>query len=370
MKKKVTKKKASSGPAKAKQSSMASGAKKKATRSDVTTSDSKSAIIAADISEKYRVFSLGSVVGHDENETYELFYRADATEYIFIILIARESHHEIRQLNIPRYRVAVAAQAVKDHPGEASVYRPMELTQESGNAYLGLAMRTAGHRALVYHSVPFIIGADTSPVGIVFDLKGARGEKLNEYLNQDLDTLETAKGVIKNKNAHWIFPGGETPMGRAAIGTDRQLLEAIAFEREARGYLAPEDFGVYSAYCTFADFGDRVESSVIADLPLRSEHAGYTIDKDVDIAKMATMVKALTRPQKALCALCFGMHFADPLVALPFVRGELDCQEYAHHHSQPHFAEHLDTDQLRSESAAMQLFRDMMAKQDLSLYGE
>jgi len=77
---------------------------------------------------------------------------------------------------------------------------------------------------------------------------------LSKEISKDLGILEKSLSSVHPLDSGFEVLQANTAGGNAVVTEQFFLAEAIAFERESRGYLDPSDFALYSAFCTWRDF--------------------------------------------------------------------------------------------------------------------
>ena len=144
-------------------------------------------------------------------------------------------HFEIRQLHVPRYRMAEAADSLRSGGGD---------TAEKGERFLVIAkdlqlrINTNGQWA--------VFGPWSHAIILPKDL--------SDKLEEDIKLLLRARGKVKRTEKDFEFGGIRTPSDHAICHSSQRLVEAISFEKAMLPRLKPQHFGIYSAYCTYKDF--------------------------------------------------------------------------------------------------------------------
>lgn len=185
-------------------------------------------------------------------------------------------NHSIKQWHIPRYVMANAMEYMSAiEEVDPAVY--YELVTDLGIAF-------------------------TPDRNIRFNLRATYdglGEEFSKSLEQDIPALVKARELVKEKNNLFILPRAKTVHGNPVADESRELIESIAFERLTRRKLDATKFGIYSAFCTQADFTheQRLPDSDINKL--MEQQFGYDPEKipeDVLSACMEAQIKLIGRP--------------------------------------------------------------------------
>ena len=251
--------------------------------------------------------------------------RSDVWHFVHGIVSESEHggfHTDFKQWHIPRYVVAESMEQMRLLDG----YDPpmfFELVSD-----LGIALTPD-------RKVRFSLRA----------INEGLNENFSKSLEQDIEHLKKARDLVKFNDGHYVLPRSKTVYKNPVIDNSKELIEAIAFERITRNKLDAKKFGIYSAYCTQADFdhNQRVPISEITrlvknqfsfdpdDVPddvldvcmkvqemfLEKNIWGPGIDLSVDEAVKIfrdAMSKVSDR-QSAMYALMIGMH--NPSIFLP-----------------------------------------------------
>ena len=158
-------------------------------------------------------------------------------------------YFQIRQCHIPRFSMAEAADILLIGGGELAE-NGQRLIKVSKN--LGLRITSEGKWAI---SIP------NNPLAIL-------PESLSCKLEDDIKLLQKARTKVKQSFKSYNFQSIKTPSGIGVFHSSSRLIEAISFEKAMLPRLKPQNFGVFSAYCTFRDFNTASEMplSLIRDL--------------------------------------------------------------------------------------------------------
>lgn len=170
-----------------------------------------------------------------QNDNYYFYSALRPDVWHFVHAIVNETpegfHTDIKQWHIPRYVMAKKMQ------------------------YLSMV---DGSNPPVFHDLVADLGISVTPERkIRFSLR-AINEGLNEEFSnsfeQDIEALEKASSLVKEKDGLFVLPRAKTVHGNPVMDESKELIQAIAFERITRKKLDAAKFGIYSAYCTQADF--------------------------------------------------------------------------------------------------------------------
>ena len=218
-----------------------------------------------------RDFNVQLIAQH-ENSFFYSALRSDV--WHFVHAIAQKTpegfHTDFKQWHIPRYVMAKKMQYLK---------------------------MVDGSDPPVFHDLVDDLGIAVTPERRIRFSLIAITEGLNEEfsnsLEQDIQALEKASTIVKEKDGFFILPRAKTVHGNPVVDESRELILAIAFERITRKKLDATKFGIYSAYCTQADFSheQRLPDSDIQKLI--KQQFGYDLDEVPD-----DVVKACIDVQK------------------------------------------------------------------------
>lgn len=176
----------------------------------------------------------------------------------------------------------------------------------------------------------------------------------------DLLLLAKAQASVVLKDGLYVYHGFSTHHGNKIAWSSRQLVEAIAFERETRQVLDANDFAIYSAFCTLRDFPSATEipvDTVRGVLAIQFDHfSPNTIPEDVLDSVMDVQAMLLSEPvwgpkvqpdldhavpilaegmsglspeQRAQFTLLSGMYNAGVLAVLATILGCMKFERYA-----------------------------------------
>ena len=249
---------------------------------------------------------------------------------------------QTRQWHIPRYEMAremAQRKKVFDQFGDRSA-------SPIAGEIAGLHMRMANPETLTVH----LPEGQSFPIDPVFALK----------LQADIKLLEKAQEKVCARGQGFYIHRLETAAGHPAESSSQALLEAIAFEKTTRPRMNAENFGIFSAYCSYRDFdvSIRMEDSLIRellagqfaynpeelskeihDLFLKTQQLilsqpiwgrGIVMDISEAVPILATGMASLTRTQRVQLILMNGMHAAGLFLPLATILGLCDFEEYAH----------------------------------------
>lgn len=212
------------------------------------------------------------------------FYSALRTDvWHFVHALVQEfpdefhSHtHQIKQWHIPRYVMADAMEYMNAiEEVDPSTY--YELVAD-----LGMAL-TPDRR------IRFSLTA----------VDEGLSEEFSKSLSQDIHYLVKARELVKEEDNLFILPRAKTVHGNPVADESRELIESIAFERLTRKKLDATKFGIYSAFCTQADFTheQRLPNSDIDKLMEQQfDYDPENIPDDVLSACMEAQIKLIGRP--------------------------------------------------------------------------
>ena len=99
----------------------------------------------------------------------------------------------------------------------------------------------------------------------IITMESEAGEYINYKMAIAIEYLERAQKAVLEDGCGFCLPDVKTVSGQLIAHESRDLVEAIAFERECFGNLRPDRFGIYSAFCTYSDFPPtlRLESTQV-----------------------------------------------------------------------------------------------------------
>ena len=243
------------------------------------------------------------------------------------------------QWYIPQYKMADCMRQ-QDHFFRSSSYPQATLAE-----WMPFPTLISGRNKLV-----FCIGH------LRFPLKAAAVK----WMKKDLSTLKAALERIKvSAIGKSGLPDLSTPKGNPVEFENEEMIRAIAFEKEVYPELSADNFGVYSAYCTYRDFQDTdlISPSLIKELleverqndpancgkrltelfrKTQEEVLGDVIwGKGIErTIRRATSVlsagmKRLTQIQRTQFILMNGMHRTGLLMPLATVAGICTFEDYA-----------------------------------------
>lgn len=217
-----------------------------------------------------------------------------------------------------------------------------------------------------------------------------------EKLCQDLPLLRQSKGKVKAKEGYFILPRSKTYHGNPVSSEFRRLIEAIAFEKALHGKLDAHRFGIYSAFCTLRDFplSQEMTSTCLHDLvlgqfqydpeslpefaldifdgvqhkllssPIWGIHVKVSLDQAVAI--LAEGMAKLSQAQRTQFILMNGMHKAGLFLPLAAVTGQITFEEYAGLKTYELAPDSGEEQQLRIETAHIELLGWCARGEDLS----
>lgn len=154
----------------------------------------------------------------------------------FVALTGGENFLQTRQWHIPRYEMALEMEKMKkafDQLGD-------RCSSPIYSEILGLQMRMATADELAIHL----------PNGATLQLNPAFTQKLQS----DIDLLEKARAAVHGQPGEFFIPGLKTAAGHPVESPNHSLLTAISMEKLMVPNMGAENFGIYSAYCTYRDF--------------------------------------------------------------------------------------------------------------------
>jgi hypothetical protein len=144
-------------------------------------------------------------------------------------------HFEIKQLHVPRYRMAEAADSLRSGGGD---------TAEKGERFLVIAKDL---QLRINTNEQWAVFGPWSHSIIL-------PKYLSDKLEEDIKLLLRARDKVKRTEKDFEFGGIRTPSGHAICHSSQRLVEAISFEKAMLPRVKPQHFGIYSAYCTYKDF--------------------------------------------------------------------------------------------------------------------
>jgi len=213
--------------------------------------------------------------------------------------------------------------------------------------------------------------------------------EFTERLRSDLPLFDEAQKLVEEKDDIYSLPGVKTPAGHSVESSSEKLIQAIAFEQLTLGKLDAGNFGIYSAYCTYRDFGTSVmmPDELISELVSgQFEYSPDDVDAEVmqifmdtqkkvltqpiwgegismypaDAAKILTAgMASLTRTQRVQFCLMNGMHSAGLFLPLATVTDVISFDRYAHLKSQGLQPDSPEEQDIRKETAYIQLYGEL-----------
>ena len=223
-----------------------------------------------------------------------------------------------------------------------------------------------------------------------FVIDGCEELPLNESfvktMKKDLSLLGLARDWVKEGSSGYHIPLEKTAAGHPLESSSRRLLEAIAFEKLTVPRMSAENFGVYSAQCTYQDFDLPVgfPPSVVREiLSLEIEYNlvspndemcrlidevqrtlfaksvwkfGVPVDLEAAVPVVADGIAKLTRVQRTQVVLMNGMHGAGLFLPLAAALGLCTFEQYAEWMCQGMAPDSPEEQQRRTESAYINLF--------------
>lgn len=192
---------------------------------------------------------------------------------------------------------------------------------------------------------------------------------------------------IVHENELYILKGAETTNKNPVVSDIKEVLVAIAFEKLIYRELSPYRFGIFSAFCTYADF--ITSDSVLSELPYRWEKHCQENESDAELIALYLATQDRLLPKRvwspdlvtddseaidslskaigkmnsveiALLCLMFGMHEARVFEALAFVISLLDYDVYADLHANSFQSDFGFEGNIHLEASYLGLFRDIM----------
>ena len=213
--------------------------------------------------------------------------------------------------------------------------------------------------------------------------------EFTERLRSDLPLLDEAQKLVEEKDDIYFLSSETTPAGHPVESPSYKLIQAIAFEKLTLGKLDAGNFGIYSAYCTYKDFETSVQmpDELISELVSgQFEYSPDDVDAEVMQIFMDTQKKVLTQPiwgegismyladaakilsqgmasltrtQRVQFILMNGMHSAGLFLPLAAVTGVISFDRYAHLKSQGLQPDSPEEQDLRKETAYIQLYGEL-----------
>ena len=274
----------------------------------------------------------------------------------------------IRQFHIPHFVVAEA------------------LTADAQDAVV--TMRVVPCRIGIDHSL-IVDGGQIRGIilnGMNFLLVEDVARRLTARMKRTVSLLRKADKAVVEDDGHFFLPSITTVDGHPVESDYRPIIKAIAFERELFGTLdAFEQFGIYSAFCSMADFPSPLpqertqrqlieahfgfhrqdysdEAFVSASLkvqdlifPRRIWGPGISTTLEEGVAALGEAVTKLNLWQCAQFALMNGMHAGSLFPALAALTGCITFDQYmdfATAHCPP---DSIENQMIRSSSGYIEL---------------
>lgn len=181
---------------------------------------------------------------------------------------------------------------------------------------------------------------------------------ISEQLKQDIPAYEKSGEKVKATDTGYSLPRSKSAHGGPVVHSSRDLIHAIAFERETQHRLDPKIFGIYSAFCTMVDFPHSEELPVdlledlirqqfqasADDVPEEIQDmfanvqgallerpiwgAGLSVSPEAAVPLLADGLRKLSRGQRAQLLLLNGMHNAWLFVSLAAITGTISFGRY------------------------------------------
>ena len=287
----------------------------------------------------------------------------------FVAVTGHGNIFQNRQWHIPRY-VMAREMALRNRVFE-------QFGNRSGSpiagAIGGLPTRMANSEKLEIHLQD----------GVIFTLDPAFTRKLQD----DIPLLEKAQKKVRERGDMFYIPELKTPAGHDVESSSRELMEAIAFENLTLKRLTAENFGIYSAYCTYRDFDTSVEfpDDLIRELvktqfecdidTQTSDEMGGLIalvqkklltkpiwGKGIKMKPaqaeeiLAEGIKSLARHQRVQFILMNGMHSAGLFLPLAMNLGFCTDDQYAEYMCQGFAPDSPEEQERRKEIAYIKLY--------------
>jgi len=289
----------------------------------------------------------------------------------FVALTERGNSFETRQWHIPRYLMA----------------REMGLRIKAFSQFSNLSASPIGGELF---GLTTLMGSPDQlkvllPDGVQLNLP----KQFIRSLQSDRPLLEKAVARVKERSGLYAVPNLKTPAGHAVESACQELVEAVAFEKATRPRMSAENFGIYSAYCTYRDFDTSLEmpASLLREL-LANQHArcphelsdetyalfiktqeaifgqsiwgrGIKMSIDEGLPLLNQGMRSLTRHQRVQFILMNGMHGAGLFLPLATVTGAVSFRYYADQmcqHWQPDDPQEQDR---RHETAYIRLYGEL-----------
>jgi hypothetical protein len=251
-----------------------------------------------------------------------------------------------------------ANSVTQHHIPHLAVARAIE-TAESGRSKLtdqaqGYVASVQGRISIasqVGSEMFLVIDGDAIPFSVL-------GAGIDERLKRTSPMLITARKRVVFEKGQYEIPGAKTHHGNPLSSVSRDLIEGISFEKLLRRRLNARDLGLYSAFCTHADFPcalgkrncikelldrhvdrygqdfpDNVLGAVAPEVqrrlfPFTIWEPGVTIDSARAMDALQAAVAKLDSVQATQVVLLNGMHGANIFLALATVTGILTFDQY------------------------------------------
>lgn len=182
-----------------------------------------------------------------QTNTHSIFAALRDDVWHFIFVAGEGRNQQLLQRHIPRYTVAKAINSLELKAKQGIPSDSILVTKESRRG--DVAFFPNGTLGIIYGE---------SIIPVIHD--EAR------KFSTDVEILHSLEKGISEQQGKFILQNAKTHGGNIVQASSRELIEAIAFERELRGYLDARSFAVYSAFCTWLDFIAPSESERMRDI--------------------------------------------------------------------------------------------------------
>jgi hypothetical protein len=187
---------------------------------------------------------------------------------------------EIKQVHVPRYRMAKAAELLRSGGGDAA---------EGDERFLAIAKDL--QLRITMNGQWAVFGPWSHSILLP--------KNLTDKLEEDIGLLLLARNKVKLADERFEYRGILTDAGNRIFHSSQQLVEAIAFEKAMLPRLKPHHFGIYSAFCTYKDFfeSEKMPLELINNLVVsQCKHDPNKIEERVMDIFIETQNRFLSRP--------------------------------------------------------------------------
>jgi predicted transcriptional regulator len=275
-----------------------------------------------------------------EDKNWLLFAR-EGKDFFHFVEYDTETN-KITQHHVPHLAVARGIEAAESGRSK--------LTDEA-QGYVASVQGKISIASQIGSEMFFVIDGDAIPFSVL-------RAGIDERLKRTFPMLTTARKRVVFERGRYEIPGAMTHHGNPLSSVSKDLIEGISFEKLLRRRLNARDFGLYSAFCTHADFpcaldkgscikelldrhidcyGEDLPDNVLGAVapevqgrlfPFSIWGPGVTADPARAIDALEQAVAKLDPVQRTQVVLLNGMHGANIFLAMAAVTGILSFEQY------------------------------------------